>query len=120
MTNEQIARLIVDVYNMGKEDGQSIGYETGYGEGYEEAYDRAFRAGVEEGMAQVAQGDDEQEETGGCDCEMCKHPAEYDAGYEAGLGATNPCPDDESKAYRVGYMDAQYDSRKGRFSGEKI
>jgi hypothetical protein len=139
MTNEQIARLIVDAYNTGKEDGQSIGYETGYGEGYEQGYgdsdsegsqrafdngyekgfDRGFEAGVEEGQANAKeQKIDEQleelQESDACTCVQCTHPREYDSGYAAGFGNTDPCPEDESWAYRVGYMDGQADSEKSR------
>jgi hypothetical protein len=122
MTNEDIARLIVEAYNMGKADGHDEGYRLGYDEGYEEAYDRAFKAGVEDGISQVAEAKEQEiddqlgeleESDYACRCPQCVNPVEYDAGYAAGFGATELCPDYESYAYRAGYMDAQYDSKKG-------
>ena len=139
MTNEQIARLIVEAYNMGKADGQVEGYDKGYEEGYDEGrdksesegcqrafdngyekgFDRGFEAGVEQGkMEEKEEEIDDQlgeleESDYACRCPQCVSPAEYDAGYAAGFGATELCPDYESYPYRVGYMDAQYDSKKG-------
>ena len=65
MNKQDIARLIIDVYNAGKEDGHNQGYQLGYDNGYEKGFDRGFTAGQEDGMAQVAgidEGEDEGEE----------------------------------------------------------
>jgi hypothetical protein len=100
MNKQDIARLIIDVYNAGKKDGQSIGYEIGYGEGYEEAYDRAFTAGQEDGMAQVA-GIDEEE-----------YKAGYVNGYRCSGGET--CPMSATEAYRLGWAKGYDDDANDR------
>jgi hypothetical protein len=117
MQNEDIARLIVNAYNMGKADGHNEGYDKGYDKGY----DRGFEAGVEYGkdiskeelIDEQLEGLEEAEEPG-CTCPQCVSPAEYDAGYADGFGNTNPVPEDESYPYRTGYLDGQADSKDDR------
>ena len=114
MTNEDIARLIVNAYNMGKADG----HKEGYDEAYDKGYDRGFEAGVEYGkdISKEQKIDEQLEELDdyACTCVQCTHPGEYDAGYADGFGNDNPCPENESKPYQVGYSDGQRDSLDGR------
>jgi flagellar biosynthesis/type III secretory pathway protein FliH len=115
MTNEEIARLIVDAYNAGKTDGQSIGYEIGYGEGYGEGYSyseddgcqKAFDNGYEKGYEAareefevVVEVDEDEEEMSSAQW--------YDAGWNDGYEGKDP--DEEMKedpVYMWGYKDGR-------------
>ena len=48
LTNEQITRLIVDAYNIGKADG----YQEGCAQGYDNAYNIGKADGYQQGYAQ--------------------------------------------------------------------
>ena len=85
LTNEQIARLIVDAYNAGRVDGHTEGYDSGYEDG-----DLGFtaRGGAD---ADDEEEDEEEDEDETCHCSECTgiddEEAMYDSGYKAGWDA---------------------------------
>jgi hypothetical protein len=107
MNKQDIARLIIDIYNAGKEDGHDEGYQLGYDKGYEEAYGRAFTAGQEDGMAQVAGIDEEEEDEKDMpSIQPAKWP--YDHGWNDGYHGDEP--DEELKedpVYMWGYRNGR-------------
>ena len=91
LTNEQIARLIVDAFNMGKTDG----YQEGYARGYDDA--------MEEEEDEDEAGFDPEEYA--CKCSSCTNPKEYDMGGEDGYTESEVDPDMErNEAYLSGYQ----------------
>jgi hypothetical protein len=124
MTNEQIARLIVDAYNMGKEDGHNDGYDKGYNAGYSDSDDdgcqKAFDNGYEKGYEAardefevVVEVEEESEEE--CNCAMCADPVAYDMGWNDGFTGEGNLDEDMIKipAYVAGYESGKKDRKHG-------
>jgi flagellar biosynthesis/type III secretory pathway protein FliH len=107
LTNEQIARLIVDAYNVGKADGYDLGYDAGESDGIEEAHE----AGYDEGYADardefevVVEVDEESDE----ESEEMSSAQIYDAGWNDGYEGNEPLYGlAEDKVYLWGYKDGK-------------
>jgi hypothetical protein len=109
MNKQDIARLIIDIYNAGKEDGHDNGYEKGYKAGYEEAYDRAFTAGQQDGIAQVAgldEDEEEEEDQEGPDFEQYSPEDWYDTGWNDGYHGVEP-DEQAHPVYMLGYRNGR-------------
>lgn len=96
LTSEQIARLIVDAYNMGKKDGIEEGYNRGYDDAMQE--------------------DEDEDEAGfdpeeyACKCSSCTNPKEYDMGWEDGFTQADIDPDmKDNGAYMDGFLQGRED-----------
>jgi hypothetical protein len=116
MNKQDIARLIIDVYNAGKEDGHNQGYQLGYDNGYEKGFDRGFTAGQEDGMAQVAGIDEEEDGQDDSKKKPDLADPEYINGYIDGFN----CDDTgaytmwATEAYRIGWAKGYDDNANDR------
>lgn len=96
LTNKQIARLIVDAYNMGKKDGIEEGYNRGYDDAMQEDEDETCHCSECTGI------DDEEDEK-----EMSSKEF-YDAGWKDGYcGKDLDLTMKEDNVYLWGYQDGR-------------
>jgi hypothetical protein len=106
LTNEQIARLIVDAYNAGKTDGYTEGYNSGYEDGdlgQDEADDDQDGPDFE---ITLEEDEDEEDEEGMSSEEV------YDAGWNDGYrGNGLDLTMKEDRVYLWGYKDGKEESK---------
>jgi hypothetical protein len=117
MTNEEIARLIVNAYNMGKEDGHDNGYEKGYNVGYTDsecdqtAFDNGYEKGYEAARDEfevVVEVDEDEGEDEKEDEEEMSSAQIYDAGWNDGYeGRDRLYGLKEDPIYMWGYKDGR-------------
>lgn len=98
MTNKQIARLIVDAYDMGKKDGIEEGYNRGYDDAMQEDEDETCHCSECTGI------DDDEEEMSSKEI--------YDAGWNDGYhGRDLDLTMKGDKVYMWGYENGDNESK---------